>query len=379
MFSDTTLDLTFSKRLPNSPIEDEFLDNVNGLNFKKVCIFSGANASGKTALSKMMCNINNYIKGSDLAHEKVNIADTFYDSDKTAKFTVDFVTPNDRMFHSLSVEFDSEGILKEKYNCFKMRTQESYSSLINRLKNNESAHRKKVFNYNRKAKKENFGIVEPGFSSVAHSKGVFNIRMQWYYSFCENDQKSILGAGAYRSDLDIRLMNTILKSFDISIIEINRITESKNKSNFIVKFSNGDEAFIIDDDVENKNRFSRGTIEALELVAFIQRVIEAKSGTYFLDEKMAYSHSEIEQAILTLIISQLGRYSQFFYTTHNYDILDLNLPSHSFAFLKKEKFTTIIHPEKLGYTKNDRGLLSYVKDDVFSTLPDVDKIYEWLQ
>ena len=62
----------------------------------------------------------------------------------------------------------------------------------------------------------------------------------------------------------------------------------------------------------------------------------------------------------------------------NYDILEMNLPSHSYTFLKKDGYSEFIHPEKLGYNKNDRGLLSYVKNDVFGTRPNLDSIYNLL-
>jgi hypothetical protein len=38
--------------------------------------------------------------------------------------------------------------------------------------------------------------------------------------------------------------------------------------------------------------------------------------------------------------------------------------------VKKNEFVEVMHPEKLGYTKNDRTLLGFVKNDVFETLPD---------
>ena len=86
---------------------------------------------------------------------------------------------------------------------------------------------------------------------------------------------------------------------------------------------------------------------------------------------MAYSHSELEQAIVNLIIQKMGRYSQFFYTTHNYDILDMNLPVHSYLFLKKnEDRAEFVQPEHQ-FSKNDRSLLNYVKNDIFDTVPDV--------
>ena len=89
---------------------------------------------------------------------------------------------------------------------------------------------------------------------------------------------------------------------------------------------------------------------------------------------MAFAHSELEQAIVNLIIDKLPNHSQFFYTTHNYDILDMSLPVHSYVFLKKDKAAAVfVHPEDT-FNKNDRSLLNYVKNDIFSTLPDTSQI-----
>jgi ABC-type proline/glycine betaine transport system ATPase subunit len=49
--------------LKNSTIEGEYLAEFPNINYKKVCIFMGANASGKTSLGRMMCKINNYLAG----------------------------------------------------------------------------------------------------------------------------------------------------------------------------------------------------------------------------------------------------------------------------------------------------------------------------
>jgi len=89
---------------------------------------------------------------------------------------------------------------------------------------------------------------------------------------------------------------------------------------------------------------------------------------------MAYSHSEMEIAMLNLMIEKLSPNAQLFYTTHNCDLLEMNLPSHSYTFLRKDPFVKVAHPEKMGYTKNDRNLLGYMKNDVFSTLPDTTRI-----
>ncbi len=371
MFKDTTLDLTYAKKLVNTSIEGEYLEKVKGFNYKKICIISGANASGKTALSKMMCNINNYLIGRDLNQSNINISDKICNKKLPAKIYVEFVTPENLIFHQLEVLFDDKGILTEKYNKINLLKSDSYNKVKKRLL--QKNKKETAFTYDRNDKTNNYDLVEPGFKSVAFIKGKLKIFPGWFYLFADYNNRNKINIETKKS---ISLMKTILQTFDNSIVNVKQIKESKDNA-VLVKFHNKEEIFIIDGEVQRPNRFSRGTIEALELVEFLHRVLnssDSSSETFFLDEKLAYSHSEIEQMIITLIISKLGRHSQFFYTTHNYDILDLNLPSHSYAFVKKEKYTQIINPEKLGHNKNDRHLLNYVKNDVFGTLPDTEQL-----
>lgn len=192
---------------------------------------------------------------------------------------------------------------------------------------------------------------------------------QWGYKYSDFENSNILDTPTPNIDT----LKNILQSFDNSISSVNAIKESE-KNIYIVKFDNGDEVLIENGKILNHDRFSRGTIESIEVADFINYIMTASDGTFFLDEKMAYSHSEIEVSILNLIIEKLKPNSQFFYTTHNYDVLEMNLPSHSYTFMRKDNFVKVIHPEKLGYTKNDRSLLSFMKNDVFNTLPDTSKI-----
>ena len=73
-------------------------------------------------------------------------------------------------------------------------------------------------------------------------------------------------------------------------------------------------------------------------------------------------------------MSKLSPTAQFFYTTHNYDVLDMGFPSHSFLFMRKEgNYTSIVQPEN-SFSKNDRSLINYVKNNYFNTLPDTSNL-----
>jgi len=64
---------------------------------------------------------------------------------------------------------------------------------------------------------------------------------------------------------------------------------------------------------------------------------------YYCDEKFPYIHSDIEKAILSLMIDFLKPNTQLFFTTHNLEILDMNLPIHCFTFLKKREKIEVVY------------------------------------
>ena len=71
---------------------------------------------------------------------------------------------------------------------------------------------------------------------------------------------------------------------------------------------------------------------------------------------------------------------QLFFTTHNTDILDLHLPKHTFAFLKKDIYDEQ-EPIKCisasDYLKrNTDSLRNAVENDLFSSAPNVEFVYE---
>ena len=86
---------------------------------------------------------------------------------------------------------------------------------------------------------------------------------------------------------------------------------------------------------------------------------------------MTYGQPQIELNIVNLILQKMNRYSQFFYTTHNYDVLDMNLPIHSYLFIRKDDSfdSKFIRAEQF-FKKNDRSIVNYIKNDVLGTLPD---------
>ena len=98
----------------------------------------------------------------------------------------------------------------------------------------------------------------------------------------------------------------------------------------------------------------------------------------FCDEKFSHLHSAAEKAFLSLLIDLIGPNQQMFFTTHNTDVLDMNIPFHSYAFLRRDEYdenrvTSVFASDYL--KKNNVSLKNAVENDLFSTNPDTDDIY----
>lgn len=366
MFQDAKLDLTYPRKLPSSTVEDEWLEDFPKINFKRVLILSGANASGKTVFGKTLCMINNYISGRNINQESnwLDLKKVMFDKKKLASFEVEFLTTETSQAHKLSATFDQDGLVEESYTCIDLQKNEPQSAMYKRLSSSEPT------SYYHKTK-DNHDIINAGFSSVAVSQGKMKVPSKWNYRLCEVDNTS--GSQGKITAHNTNIIKTFLSAFDSSITKVKSIAAESYK----IEFSNGEHALIDKGKLLDPDRLSRGTHEAIDIAMFYEAMKNesfGESSTFYLDEMLAYSHTEAEQSILNLLIDTLPRHSQLFYSTHNYDILDMNLPVHSHVFLKKDEYSEFIQPEKQGFNQNDRSLLGYVKNDVFGTLPNMDAI-----
>jgi len=360
MFDQTVLDLTYKRKIKNSSIDHEYLEGYENIKFKRVCILSGSNASGKTAFGKMLNEISCFLDGHSLNH----LSECIREPNKPANFKVIFIDTINKTLNSVNAEFSKDGVEKEIFKSVKLRSSYSYDTMLEIL-----AEATPITNFD--INSDTNEVKQPGFKSVSHMNGNFKFLHSW--NFCMSNPKESKNSGMANQFEPLYILE-FLKSFDSSIIDIRQSNDetNENKVEYLVDFKNKDSVRVIDGlpSQESRNRLSMGTFDAITLAHFSLWVKNLTSGTFYLDEKMAYCHTEMEKAILNLLIEQLGRNAQLFFTTHNMDIFDLRLPTHSYVFLKKEEFTEVLHPEKLGYSKNDRSLVSLIENDVFDTLPD---------
>lgn len=385
-FQQAQLDLTLKKAVHNSTVPFEYLEECPKFRFRRVCILSGANASGKTSLGRVMSVFQSRIREADLRGILNFLHVSQYDKTRPVVAEFEFATLTPPRLHRICISTEDEhGNIR--YAATPIRTNDSAQTTRRTLDlvwENQKTGRKQVYYA--------FSL-DSSVASVTQASQMLDemskhIRCGWYYLLSSNQPET--GHDFAEAPADSKLMYRILHTFDSSVIDVLDSRDDDGLNGYTVKFSNGHTIKLdLEGNPTSQERLSRGTFDAIQLVGFIAFMMKISSDrmandsgsmTYYLDERMAFAHSELEQAIVNLITEKLGRHSQFFYTTHNYDILDLNYPVHSYVFLRKEGAQSqFVQPEQT-FNKNDRRLLNYVKNNYFHTLPDTscveDLLYE---
>ena len=184
----------------------------------------------------------------------------------------------------------------------------------------------------------------------------------------------------------IKLATKATKTFDPTIKSVSYASDQSDDTpkGFFINFCNNKslQMSLIGNVAEDRHLLSQGTYEAIKLAKFLSRVIQLpqnRSFTYVLDENMSHVQCEIEKTMLNLIVQKISNTSQLFYTTHNYEVLEMNYPIHSYLFIKRDidGNSEFIKAEK-HFNKNDRSIVNYVRNDVLGTIPDTNLLDEIL-
>ena len=93
-FVDCELDLTYPRKISDSTITYEYLKGFENIRYKRVIILTGANASGKTSLAKIILSIRNFIQEKKITKF---FKEGMHSNKETLEFSVEFIDklPND--------------------------------------------------------------------------------------------------------------------------------------------------------------------------------------------------------------------------------------------------------------------------------------------
>ena len=347
------MNLTYPKKIVDSSIQNEHLPDRPNFRYKKVNIFLGANASGKTTFGRILMKIFNFIEKKNYEY----VTDAICDRKKDALFVLDLASENNIFYRIKCQITPCDG---EKYNPSDIKVQilsetinvrDSYKSCVEKI---EKTPFVPAGNYIEEFEK----IDELAwlFDYPDDSEPIFDL---------PNNDK------VFRS-----ILENVLRSLDPAIKSV-KISQDVNNA-YVLTLQ--DKSIVIQSGVALiTDILSSGTISGIAVSCMLYSLMQGNNGFYYCDEKFSYIQTDIEKAILSLMIDSIGPYEQLFFTTHNTDILDMNLPKHAFTFLRKDVNKTdcpitCIEASSLLKRSSD-SLRNAVENDLFSTAPALELIY----
>jgi hypothetical protein len=358
-FNDFKINFSYPKKISNPLIENEYLINKPNFRYKKLIALLGSNATGKTSIGRSLMFIFNFIAKKDR-----NVIEKYINNiNETSYFSIDFLIDEDILYRI------NCNIKKEEDICLNI-----YSSKISKIDSYESCVEKL-----KEIKNQN--ITESGeFDFIQKLKNIPHFG--WLFTFPDDDSSKKLPLLKDNIvDLDLTILEQIIKTLDPSVKNVGKLDipnndpEKKNQKSYYIEIENKESIIIKNGEIIDKDSIlSSGTKAGIEISYIVYSIWKNIYGFYYCDERFSYIHSDIELSLLNLMIDVLKSNSQLFFTTHNLEILNMNLPIHSFYFLKK-KFNKIETECANKYSnKNDRPLKTVLKNDFFDMAPDVNPI-----
>ncbi|MBR2555960.1 MAG: hypothetical protein IKE94_13950, partial [Aeriscardovia sp.] len=300
-FDDFQINLTYPRKLTTSLIGDEVLKGRERFRYKKAVILMGTNATGKTSLGRALLKIFSSIKESNEA-----ILRDLNSENKAAEFQVDFVNLG-FVLHRICGWVDGDNVTIRYYSAT-IAEMDSYEMSVEKLADRTEE-------------------VAGSFKKLRSMIGPLEFRFA--YPEIEN---SIRVADVKKTAL-LKTLRAVLGTLDPTLTDVSIAKDLKDS--YIIR-RRGKEIIIQEGKLLNREILSSGTAEGIDVAVFLASMGSKENCFYYCDEHFSYIQSDIEKRIFGLMVERLGDNEQLIFTTHNTDMLDLNLPKHTFAFLKKE-------------------------------------------
>ena len=359
LFNEFEMNMSYPKKIVGSSIPEEHLAGCPNFRYKKLIILMGANATGKTALGRILMGICNFM----LRKEYGAIVGLIENRNRPASFEMDFVANDNTLYRIRTSVAPREGgnyasdDLSVRVNSVKILANDNYERCSERLRKCCGS--------------------EEDTSYITELEKIPSMTWMFEYPFASDGKQSVVkpvDENLYRVYL-----KAVLHALDPRITDVVRIPEAEHT--YLILRKNG--SIVMENgEVKSPEKLSSGTQEGIGVANVLAAMKLHSCGFYYCDEKFSHIHTEVEKAFLSLLAEYIGPNEQMFFTTHNSDVLDMDFPLHSFAFMRRGSF----NPESISCVyasdyikKNDVSLKAAVENDIFSASPDVAEIFGILE
>lgn len=351
-FKNFHLNMSYPKKIVDSTINQEYLEDRPNFRYRKVNIIMGGNATGKTSLGKLLMLFLNYF--TDGTYKR--FTNIIHDTSKTAQLIIDFVTALNVLYRfELKIEPMHDNYSEENVHI------NFYYTPIN-VKDNYEMCAKRI---------DEADCYETTYDKINTSG--------WHFSYPKDAWTDKKKNDFVDNDKYLHVLEQVLKTLDTSIKEVIKVKELDNT--YAIKYDRYS-VLIKDGEITNAEYLSSGTKAGIDIAYTLTALICDWHDFYYCDERFSYVNSDVEKACLSIMIDKLVGRKQLFFTTHNTDVLDMQLPKHSFIFLKKD-INNSENPIKCinasYYLKRNTDSLKHaVENDLFCTVPELHRLYEIL-
>lgn len=362
-FDDFEVCFSYPRKLGKSLIEKENLSSIPSFRYKKLNIFIGSNATGKTSLLKCISSFLDFLQTSEKGCIR-NIVNPFFDS---SEIVMDFVSQSGkkdilhrmkiRTINNKSLDFSilvSHAFLELKQND----SYEKVLPILNQIPDDYQDYLQVLSTIERSSYHRNMVLpaTEEGSDCISFQKPTSTLQAQEY----------------------LRILNAVLKTLDSSIREVSFSLDSDDA--IVINHDNNEKIIVqAGTRLTDIRRLSSGTKYGINLANIVYAIKYHLNGIYLIDEQFSYVSSDIEVALLSTMTALLGDNEQIFFTTHNQNILSLGFPFHSFYFLRKEmegeRRSIRISCASEMENRNNVSPYNMYENDVFRSSADVSRIY----
>lgn len=354
-FDDFTLNLTYPKKIVNSTIENECLKDFKNFRFKKLNILLGSNATGKTSLGMAIWHICMFMSRKEADH----LIKMVCNKNREAKIVFDYIIEKGKLNR---IDIVIKPVLNEnnkvliRYNSIDLNKNDSYESAVKRI-----------------SEKDYVNYVE-GLTDIEF-KG-------WKFVFPLTEANFDRVISPYDDEKDkeefLNILIPILKTLDPLIKNVSISQEIQRT--YIIEVAKGEKFFVSHGmKLSEIPILSSGTKYGFNIASILFDIKKHQNRFYFVDEQFSYINSEIEIALLNLMVNYLGEDEQLFFTSHNSELLALNYPAHSFTFLRKVKKNESLQIEAIDASfyekRNNVNLKNLYDNDFFNVSPDLSQLY----
>lgn len=338
-FDDFHISFTYPRKLGTSLIGDETLEGRERFRYKKAVILMGANAAGKTSLGRALLKIFRSIKEANEA-----ILRDLDGGGYSAEFQVDFVNEGCTL-HRFAGVVDGENVSVRYYSA-EIGEMDSYEMAAARLVDKTVE-------------------IEGNFKKLKAIVGPLKFRFAY-----PEIETSLRVSDVKKTEL-LKTIRAVIGTLDPTLTDVSIARDLKDS--FVIR-RRGKEIIIQEGRLLNRELLSSGTAEGIDVAVFLASMASNSNSFYYCDEHFSFIQSDIEKRIFGLMVERLGSNEQLIFTTHNTDMLNLNLPKHTFAFLKKEiedgKYKVSVTFASDILKRNTDSVKCAMENDVFGSLPD---------